>query len=143
MKIRTLYKKNLNDLSGAMTDISFLLIIFFLIAAVFMTEYGLDLIFPDKEPETVEITDVLYIDIIETGNYMINNELISSDFIETVIYEKLNQAKPKTIIINAASGIKYQEVLSVLETAKLSGGTSFSITSQNKNPVPIKITEGQ
>ena len=34
-----------------------------------------------------------------------------------------------------------QEVLSVLETAKLSGGTTFSITFENTNPVPIKITE--
>ncbi len=140
MKIKISYKKNTADLSGAMTDISFLLIIFFLIAAVFMTEFGLDLIFPDKEPETVLLKEVLYIDITEKDNYLIDGELIFKDAIDSVIYEKLKSTEPKTIIINANPGIKYQEVLYVLETAKLSGGTSFSLTFENTNPVPIKIT---
>jgi biopolymer transport protein ExbD len=138
MKIKTEYKKSITDFSGAMTDISFLLIIFFLIAAVFMTEFGLDLELPESAPDTVEKKDIIYIDITGPERYLINSEEINYESLGSVISEKLKSSE--IIIINSNPGIKYEQVLSVIETARLSGGTIFSITFENKDPVPIRIT---
>jgi biopolymer transport protein ExbD len=138
MKIKAESKKILTDFSGTMTDISFLLIIFFLIAAVFMTEFGLDLKITREVPEIVEKTDIIYIDITEPDSCLVNSEKVNKTSLSSVIKERLKVSD--IIIINANPGIKYRQVLSVLETARLSGGTIFSITYQNKDPVPVKIS---
>ena len=57
------------NISGSMTDISFLLIIFFLVAAIFIADHGLILRLPDNESTAMELypDEVIVIRIEENG----------------------------------------------------------------------------
>ena len=128
-------------LSGAMTDISFLLIIFFLVAAVFISDQGLLVLLPDKEdlPIEIEADQILFLEINDVGAYYIDGNLVSADKLQETIHSELNSRNDPVIIIEVAPGIKYQETLSAMQTAKKAGGNNFSISVQNSNPVPVDL----
>ena len=138
--------KNANryhNFSNAMTDISFLLIIFFLVAAVFIADQGLFLLLPDKETVPLELKrdEVVLIEIQGSEAILIDGVKTTLGSIKNMVSEKLRLKSYTAFIIDASPETSYQKVFNVLEEAKKGGADTFSITSREAEPVPVEIEE--
>ena len=105
------------DFSGAMTDISFLLIIFFIISAVFITDQGIFLKLPDQDapPRTLSREEVVSILITEPGVYTVDGITASAIDLRIMLEGKVGLFDEPIVVLTVASDINYQEVLSVLD----------------------------
>ena len=144
MKIKISSSRAAGDFTGAMTDISFLLIIFFLVTTVFMSVQGILLRLPsnDSQPQKLNINEIILVEIISTDEYIINRESTVvkaglSDAIQTNI-----KNIPEPVLVLIVSGeITYQNVLDVLELSKSGGITKFSVQYKESDPRGLQIKE--
>jgi biopolymer transport protein ExbD len=124
-----------------MTDISFLLIIFFIVSAVFVTDQGIFLKLPDPgaAPRTLTRDEVVSIEITSPGSYIIDGQEAGAAEVRGILQQKIGLFEEPIVVLNVASGIKYQEVLSVLEEARYAGYSGFSVKTDEENPLGLRI----
>jgi len=141
VKIRINKSKSGRDFSGAMTDISFLLIIFFLVTTVFISTQGIliKLPEPDTAPRRLHPDDIISLDIISEGKYKIGDALVNAKELVPLISARIAALEEPILILGVNGDIKYQEVLKILEIAKENGASSFSIRYQQSDPRGLKI----
>ena len=132
---------SISDFSGAMTDISFLLIIFFIISAVFITDQGIFIKLPDLDapPRTLSRDEVVSILITEPGVYTVDGNSASGTDLRLMLEGKVDLFDEPIVVLTVASKINYQEVLSVLEEARYAGYTGFSIQTELEVPLGLEI----
>lgn len=142
MKIRISKKGDTGNVGGAMTDISFLLIIFFLVTAVFIADRGLFLTLPQEDSEPMELKpdQVVKIELTEKNEILVDGKTVKSGQLESALKQIISQKGYPVILIETAPEISYQRVLDTLETAKRAGGNTFSILSKEK-PIPIELDD--
>ena len=129
------------DFSGAMTDISFLLIIFFIISAVFVTDQGilLKLPSPDAQPRTLTPDEVVSIVIESPGNYVVDSVGATAEEMRSILSSKIGLLEEPIVVVTVGAGIQYQEVLIVLEEARSVGYSGFSIKTELESPLGLQI----
>lgn len=129
------------DYSGAMTDISFLLIVFFLISSVFVADKGVFLKLPKPEtpPRVLKPDEVISISIENPGIYRVDGMSAAALDLRELIAEKARMLLDPIAVLTAGDGITYQEVLSVLEEARYAGCTGFSVQSTQNQPLGVKL----
>ncbi len=143
MKIRIKKSGAGRDFSGAMTDISFLLIIFFLVTSVFISTQGILIKLPDQEttPRRLHPNEVISVEIISEGNYRIEEKTVSKKELAPLIALHARALKEPILVLGVSSDIIYEEVILILEIAKENGASSFSIQYQESEPRGLKIGE--
>lgn len=142
MKIRIGNSKAAKDFSGAMTDISFLLIIFFLVTTIFMTTEGILLKLPEKDakPQRLHVNEVLLIEILNTNEYIINREIsVGKSELSSQIQIGLQKLTEPVLVLYVTGDLSYQEVIEVLEISKDNGISKFSIQYKESDPRGLRI----
>ena len=144
MPIRVKKPSSQLDFSRAMTDISFLLIVFFLISALFVADKGIFLRLPEPEapPRVLKPNEVINISIDGPGLYVIDGEEVPTAGLREKISGRVKWLLDPVAVVSVADGVRYQEVLSVLEEAQFAGCSGFSIKSTRNRPFGVKI-EGE
>jgi biopolymer transport protein ExbD len=140
-RINIKHESPVRDFSGAMTDISFLLIIFFIISAVFITDRGILLQLPDPaaQPRTLTREEVVSISIAEPGHYTIDGAEVAAPDLRTILSQKITMFDEPIVVLSVGAEVKYQEVLSVLEEARYSGYSGYSIQTEIADPLGLRI----
>ncbi|MCK5154074.1 MAG: biopolymer transporter ExbD [Spirochaetales bacterium] len=140
-KIRIGKSRSGRDFSGAMTDISFLLIIFFLVTTVFISTQGVLIKLPelDTAPRRLHPDEIISLEIISEGKYKIGETLVNIEELVPLISGRIAALSEPILILGVNGEIKYQEVLTILEIAKENGASSFSIHYQESDPRGLKI----
>ena len=144
MKIKIGTSKAAKDFSGAMTDISFLLIIFFLVTTIFMTAEGilLKLPEPDAEPQRLHINEILLIEIINSDEYIINRTTaVTRGGLPEQIHSGITRLSDPVLVLDVSGPVSYQDVLDVLEISKDAGISKFSIRYKEGEPRGLRISE--
>lgn len=143
MKLKLPNESRGAQMSNAMTDISFLLIIFFLVSAVFVANRGLLLALPGRNTKPIELppSRVVQIDIANDGTTTVNGVTAAGNLSQ--ILRSLYGPDPKLVtIVKTSPKVTYQQVLDLLQTARTAGASTFSIVAAN-GPVPVSIARGQ
>ena len=143
MKIRVKKSGAGRDFSGAMTDISFLLIIFFLVTSVFLSTEGILIKLPDPEtaPRRLHPNEVISVEIISEGEYRIEEKTVGKEELAPLITLYASTLQEPILVLGVSNDILYDEVIQVLEIAKENGASSFSIRYQESEPRGLKIGE--
>ncbi len=149
MKIVKEGRKSLGDLSGSMTDICFLLIIFFLVAAVFINDEGLVLFLPNEdfepqkklEDKVLQIRQIRLLSeesiIVDTKEYPFEE---FKEIITPLIQEKIQEiGTPPTVILQIGDDISYSKAMEALSVIEQAGVEDFTITSQGIETFLIPI----
>ena len=142
MKIRIRSSRAAGDFTGAMTDISFLLIIFFLVTTVFMTAQGILLHLPgdDTEPKRLSMNEIVLVEIISDSEYIVNRgEVIVLEALSETINKSASLLPEPVLVLLVSGEVTYQNVLDVLELSKSSGITKFSVQYKDSKPIGLKI----
>ncbi len=114
--------------SSSLSDIAFLLLIFFLVTTTIDMDKGLGIVLP-AEGEQVEISkkNILNCLINSTGQVLLGDEPVKVGDLNRVIRQKL-QANDKLIIsVKAHEKTKYKDYIAVIDQLKIANATRISI----------------
>jgi len=129
MKKRDLEETGEIDLTP-MLDVVFILLIFFIVTSVFVTEAGIEVTKP--EASTVEDTsgDLILIAVGQAGDIWIDGEQIDPRFIRSRFELRLADAPNSAIIIQADQNANNEQVLIILEAAREANIEDVSISAE-------------
>ena len=98
-----------------MADIAFLLIIFFMLTAVFATTKGLQFGFPKDDPTQLDIQpeESIHIKIIAEGQFIVDKRPMSLNEMGGYIQAKTLQAPQKPVIIQTGNEVPYQSLIHI------------------------------
>ncbi|MDA9374283.1 biopolymer transporter ExbD [Flavobacteriaceae bacterium] len=99
---------------SSMTDIVFLLLIFFLLTS--NSPNALDLILPKAKGKTTN-TQQVSVSIDADLRYFLNEKLVEKSQLETVLIQELSAQDAPTIILRAAESIAIKEAVFVMDVA--------------------------
>ena len=101
---------------SSMTDIVFLLLIFFMLTSTLVTVSAIDVLLPKAGGKTENSTSVA---VSITGNslFYIDKTKVTSANLESEILRKIGTDKKKTIIIRGDENAPYKNVMQVIDIA--------------------------
>ena len=113
-----------------MLDVVFILLIFFIVTSVFVTEAGIEVIKP--EASTVEDTsgDLILIAIGPSGDIWIDGDQIDPRFIRSRFELRLADAPNSAIVIQADQNADNEQVMLILEAARDANIDDVSISAE-------------
>jgi len=118
MAIVSKNKPNMDFSLSGMTDIVFLLLLFFMIVSTLTAPVASNILLPQSSNQTVA-NPIITISITNTMEYMVDDKTCTFDQIEPLIKEKLGTPKePPTIRVNADENVNMSEIYKLLEIAK-------------------------
>tara|TARA_B100002052_G_scaffold297798_1_gene329421 strand:+ start:1914 stop:2306 length:393 start_codon:yes stop_codon:yes gene_type:complete len=116
MSLKSQNKINPNFSMSSMTDIVFLLLIFFMLTSTLVTTNALDIVLPSSSAQPLK-QQTLSISITEDLRYFINNEAVERTFLESKMQEEFNSVDDATIILRAAKSIPMEYAVEVMDLA--------------------------
>lgn len=101
---------------SSMTDIVFLLLIFFMLTSPAITPEALDLILPKAKGKTTSVQNVS-VSITKDLQIYIDDERISNSALEQRLRTKLAGVENPTIILRAEEGVPIEDAVNVMDIA--------------------------
>lgn len=101
---------------SSMTDIVFLLLVFFLLTSPAITPDALDLILPKAKGKTSNKQN-LSVSITKDLDYYVNKERINERRIEAFITKELSGVDEPTIILRAEEGVPIEYAVKIMDIA--------------------------
>ena len=101
---------------SSMTDIVFLLLVFFLLTSPAITPDALDLILPKAKGKTSNKQN-LSVSITKDLDYYVNKERVTENNIEGFINSELAGVEEPTIILRAEEGVPIENAVKIMDIA--------------------------
>ncbi len=101
---------------SSMTDVVFLLLIFFMLTSPVITPEALDLILPKAKGKTTT-KQTLSVSITKDLQVYINDERISNSALEGTLKSRLAGEENPTIILRAEEGVPIEKAVNVMDIA--------------------------
>ncbi|UAB82477.1 biopolymer transporter ExbD [Marixanthomonas sp. SCSIO 43207] len=101
---------------SSMTDIVFLLLVFFLLTSPAITPDALDLILPKAKGKTTNVQKAS-VSITKDGAYYVNKERVSEYTIEKELKSILSGQEEPTIVLRAEEGVPIEDAVFVMDVA--------------------------
>ncbi len=116
MKIRGRNKVSSEFSMSSMTDIVFLLLVFFLLTSPAITPEALNLILPKADGKTSEVQKAS-VSITKDGAYYVNNERVTEYSIEEELKTILSGQDEPVIMLRAEEGVPIEDAVFVMDIA--------------------------
>ncbi|MFN4761681.1 ExbD/TolR family protein [Gillisia sp. Q332] len=116
MNLRSRNKISADFSMSSMTDIVFLLLIFFMLTSPAITPEALDLILPKASGKTTTVQNIS-VSITKDLQFYINDKRVSSSALEGLLKQKLVGVEDPTIILRAEEGVPIEKAVNVMDIA--------------------------
>ena len=129
IKIRKMIKMTSEMSMASMSDIAFLLIIFFMVASVFIIKDGLHLILPDKKrkPVVMASRNVIRITILDRGKVLYNDKQTDESMLEEKLLMARRDNRNVFVLLEIAKRVQYSDAIMIIDIIKFSGIKRLSI----------------
>ena len=107
---------------ASMTDIIFLLLLFFLLSATVITSNAIEIVLPKAGSQTTK-KQVVSVTATTDGRYYIDKEQVNYSDIEPRLQEIAAQSDNTTVLIRGENTIELQKVTDLFEIARRNGLT--------------------
>jgi biopolymer transport protein ExbD len=101
---------------SSMTDIVFLLLIFFMLTSPVITPEALDLILPKAKGKTTSVQNVS-VSITKDLQFYVDDQRITQSALEGILKTKLAGKEKPTIILRADEGVPIEKAVNVMDIA--------------------------
>ncbi len=101
---------------SSMTDIVFLLLIFFMIASTLVSSEAIDLLLPKSSSKTAQ-TKNTSVSVNKELQYFINTKIVAKSQLESKLLEILSQESNPTIIIRSDQDVPMKHVVFIMDIA--------------------------
>ncbi|MFC2175533.1 ExbD/TolR family protein [Bacteroidota bacterium] len=116
MGLRTRNKVSPNFNMSSMTDIVFLLLIFFMLTSTLVTTNALDLVLPSSKAKSVK-KQTISVSIDKNLNHYIDQDKVSAGSMENIIRQHLLNAEEKVIVLRVEKGVPIEYAVKVMDIA--------------------------
>lgn len=116
MNLRGRNKINPSFNMSSMTDIVFLLLIFFMLTSTLVTVSAIDVLLPKAGGKTENKTSVA-VSITKESVFYVDKAKTSEAKLEQTLLNKVGEDKTKTIIIRGDQDVPYKKVMKVIDIA--------------------------
>ncbi|MEZ7893783.1 MAG: biopolymer transporter ExbD [Polaribacter sp.] len=116
MNLRGRNKINPTFNMSSMTDIVFLLLIFFMLTSTLVTVSAIDVLLPKAGGKT-ENSSSIAVSITDKSLFYIDKTKVSALNLESEILKKIGTDKQKTIIIRGDKEVPYRNIMKVIDIA--------------------------
>jgi biopolymer transport protein ExbD len=116
MNLRGRNKINPTFNMSSMTDIVFLLLIFFMLTSTLVTVSAIDVLLPKASGKT-ENSSSIAVSITNKSLFYIDKTEVSATNLESEILKKIGIDKQKTIIIRGDKEVPYRNIMKVIDIA--------------------------
>lgn len=103
---------------ASMTDIIFLLLIFFMITSSAISQSAIDVKLPKASATETTAQDPATVTITEEGKYFVNDKEILKENLEATLLSILKTDKTSFLTIRADANSKHKDVVFVMEIAE-------------------------
>ena len=116
MNIRGRNKINPNFSMSSMTDIVFLLLIFFMLTSTLVTVSAIDILLPKAGGKTENKASIA-VSITNNSLFYIDKTKVSEADLENEILKLVGADKAKTVVIRGDKDVPYQKVMKIIDIA--------------------------
>lgn len=122
--------------TSSMADIAFLLLIFFLVTTVFDEEIGLQVVLPERGPESeqeVSPKNLMFFLVQPDGSVVIRRgesqqtQTVLARQVESLMRQALTENPNVIGVIQTSPQARYEHMISVLDGIQSAGATRFSL----------------
>ncbi|MBN2511033.1 MAG: biopolymer transporter ExbD [Spirochaetales bacterium] len=133
MNIRKTRKKRIDIAdSGALSDLAFLLIVFFIVIAVFNINKGFILELPKKDSQKiVNIDDIMKVWIAADGSISANGESLDMEELERRTKDMIALRPNATFLLHIHPDAEYQDVVDIIDMVRLTEVENFSFAMKD------------
>ena len=119
--------------SGSLNDLSFLLIVFFIVIAGFNVNKGFLLNLPEKEkPRVVNSQDLMTCNLGSDGTVSIKGEVVSMEILEGKIASMKQSFPNMTFLLLIDPDCPYQHVIDMIHSVRVCGVENFSFRMEDR-----------
>lgn len=117
MKLPSRSRPHAEIFTGAMADVSFLLVIFFMVTSAFTVFWGLDLALPSDTPEAETVDYVASIDILvhSDGTLDVDRQTMGREELLAYVGDRLRANPLKPVILRAEAATRYGDFVAILD----------------------------
>ncbi|HIC32683.1 MULTISPECIES: biopolymer transporter ExbD [Mesoflavibacter] len=101
---------------SSMTDIVFLLLIFFMIASTLVSAEAIDLLLPKSSSKTTQTKNVS-VSVDKDVNYYVDMKKVSKDNLEAEVLAKVGQSDSPSITIRSDQDVEMKHVVYIMDIA--------------------------
>jgi len=116
MNLRSRNKVSADFSMSSMTDIVFLLLIFFMLTSPTITPEALDLILPKAKGKSTNVQSIS-VSITKDLQIYVDTERVTSSSLEGVLKTRLAGEETPTIILRAEQGVPIEKAVNVMDIA--------------------------
>lgn len=116
----------------SLTDIVFLLLIFFLLSSTFILQPGIKVRLPRTAATEISAEKSIVVTITADGTLFLNEEKVSKSLLPTVLRQKLLSVGKPIVVIRADRRITLDQAVEVMDMAKNAGADKFMIATRQK-----------
>lgn len=112
-----------------MSDIAFLLLIFFLVTTIFALEQGIPLVLPGQKSTSVKMKrkNLLIVQANANGSITIDKEVVPLPRLRTLIERKLSENEKLVIVIETHPDSDYGLMIDILDELRLADARRISL----------------
>lgn len=118
MELKRRNRVNAEFSMASMTDIIFLLLIFFMITSSAISQSAIDVKLPKADATETSAQDPATVTIKEDGTYYVNDKEIAKENLENYLVNTLKAETTPTFTIRADGNTKHKDVVYVMEIAE-------------------------
>lgn len=116
MNLRNRNKVSAEFNMSSMTDIVFLLLIFFMLASTLVTVNAIDVLLPKAGGKT-ENKGVISVSITSKGTYYVDADKVDFENLENTLLQKFSENKEGTLVIRGDQKSVYKDIMGVMDIA--------------------------
>lgn len=113
-----------------MLDVVFILLIFFIVTSVFVTEAGIEVSKPEASTAEPKSKDLILIAVSPEGDIWIDGEQVDPRFIRSRFELRLAEAPNSSVVIQGDRAATNEHVMAILRAAREAEITSVSISTE-------------
>jgi len=114
MALRPTNKRNPNFNMSSLTDIIFLLLIFFMLTSTFITPNALNLTLPSSNSQATTKKDIISVSITKNLEYYVGTDKVTLEDISPLLAQKVANKEKETVVLNAEEGVPIEKVVEVM-----------------------------
>lgn len=134
MKLRSRLQRTPEIPTSSMADIAFLLIIFFMLTAVFTSNRGLQFAFPKEDPTRLDVQpeEAVHIKITGEQQYLVDKTPMSLDSMSSYVEVKMGQNPNKPVIIQTQGQVPYWVMIEVFDALRKLEVKNISVPTESE-----------
>ena len=114
MAIKSRNKRKIDFNSSSMSDLVFLLLIFFMLTSTLVAPNAIKLLLPSSNSKTMsKQTITVYVD--ENNQYYVGEKLVNESELQTEIYAELANQIEGTVVIRSDKTVAVQHIVNIID----------------------------